>query len=484
MYLCTFTHFTAGMPKRKPAPSGTRRSARNAPRKVHGWASLMFVLFKICLELAVVDVNSMISVASVCRQWCMHLRSELVAKVRLNRFRYIHRLSFRRYSILSCITGLDLSLCSYITNTTLKSLKHLPNLLHLNISRSLFPDCSMCTLNGTGFDSLSEMVKLKSLDLSRIRVSSEYLTKLQALTNLERLCVPECTMFAQQFISCLLPMIGLKYLKFGYGCFELSTAAISDSCVHMLCQLTSLTYLDISWWQGATASSFDHIYALTNIRTLHMSGKYFKDRGAGLISRCIGLTNLSLTGTLMTGVGVSHLSKLVNLRRLDLSSSLITGEGFRSISTLSHLTCLNLSFCIGLTEMDLTCLYDMANLQFLCLLNLPFSVTDNTLVGLGGLPNLLYLNLYQTSITDVGIHSLLVGGTKLHTLYLDGTDITGEAMSMLIPLRSLKYVSVVYCIQLPRESLIHFAMSRMDVGVYPYDNTPAIDIMTNIDPIM
>jgi hypothetical protein len=112
-----------------------------------------------------------------------------------------------------------------------------------------------------------------------------------------------------------------------------------------------------------------------------------------------------------------------------------------------------------------------------------YGVSDNTLVGLGGLSNLFYLNLYHTDITDVGIQSLL-GMTKMKTLHLDGTDISGEGLSMLIPLRSLKYVSIAHCVHISRESLIYFAMSRMDVGVCPYDKTPTINLLTNIDPIM
>jgi hypothetical protein len=190
----------------------------------------------------------------------------------------------------------------------------------------------------------------------------------------------------------------------------------------------------------------DHLRGLARVDTVRLARAALTDKGleklAGL-PWAEGLRVLDLDWRrtappggddgLVTDAGLAHVGKLKSLEELSLARTRVTGSGFDPLARLPRLK------HVALSESPVTD-ESLAKLVTLKLEHVGLSVTPVTDAGvktLSTIPTLTYLALHsQPGVTDDGVGHM-VGHTNFNRLAIHGTKVTPEAIGRLTNLTSL-----------------------------------------------
>jgi len=185
---------------------------------------------------------------------------------------------------------------------------------------------------------------------------------------------------------------------------------------------------------------------LPEIRTLILSGQQIANEGLVHLSKLCHLRQLDLSWTAVDDEGLRHLRDVASLNELDLSHTAITDDGLRHLENLTDLQHLVLNDTkvtdIGLRhlsqlgklediELRGTCV-DGSGLDALSMsilrLNMSRSLAkDSTISSLSRFPNLKYLSLRDTRVTN-RVCTLLDDMDCLEEVDLSWTFATGSGV--------------------------------------------------------
>ena len=236
-------------------------------------------------------------------------------------------------------------------------------------------------------------------------------------------------------------------------------------------QLVDL-YLGFTW---TTDADLDRIEQLANVRRLDLSLSYVSDEGVERLTSLRGLTDLNLFGAeFITDVAVSHLRALENLERLNLRGTDITDTSMEYIASLSKLRALDVSFT-QVSTVGLERLAELTQLEELALGG--NKISGAGLPVLSVLPNLRKLTLggtqrrnsgyWAVSLTDVDLE--LVGSlTQLEWLDLSG--------SLRSPLNAISDLGVSKLAGLRELQVLDLSQTRVSsVGLEPLAKLPKLE---------
>lgn len=270
-------------------------------------------------------------------------------------------------------------------------------MLAMKSANKLPEDHSGKNLTDAGLSYLSTAYDLTKLDLSRTRVSDFGMRKIRGLA--------------------------LQYLN-------LSHDNISDVGVRQLNKIHSLQNLDLSdthvsgsWLEG---SSIRSLYGLdlsgTNFVDEHMRNlEYYTDHLKHLLLARTALTDaafprklyqielLDLSGTKITDRTLSNLGSMP-LHELYLSGDKITDDGVALLAPFKYIFKLDLSHT---------------------------GITDKSLSVLAKMPDLRYIDLSGTHVTDAGLIDFLQKAPKLQWLALADTSISDRSIAAISRMKYL-----------------------------------------------
>jgi hypothetical protein len=170
------------------------------------------------------------------------------------------------------------------------------------------------------------------------------------------------------------------------------------------------------------------------LESLALKGGTLKDEACEQLAKCRLMTTLQLEDSIVSDQGLRKLAA-VPLSTLYLSNTPITGQ------CLPHLQKV-VSLCVSRTKLTgafLQCLSGMPNLGILDLTDC--ALAEDSLRDFPTLPKLQMLNLTRTPASDSEVVGLATKLPNLKYLLLNGTQLTDEGLSRLaIP--TLKVVSV------------------------------------------
>ena len=298
--------------------------------------------------------------------------------------------------------------------------------------------------------------RIVALNLAHSWITDADLGRIAALGSLERLDLSG-TRISDLGIELLKPLQGVRELRLRFAEF------VSEGGIAHLSGWTRLETLDLRGTQ-VRSLVFEQLTGFAQLRRLDLSHTRITDEGFDRLVDLQALEELSIGSNRLDGGALDHLKLLPNLRALDLRGvqrvdSGIWGlalnlENLRRLGELSQLQELRLG---GATITDvgsdrpgrpdaermslpgLEALAGLTRLRTLDLSRQPVAV--EALAVLVGLPELRSLNLDQCIALDDAVVPLLTRLSRLETLYLAGTGLTGEGLSRLTELPALKYVS-------------------------------------------
>jgi internalin A len=263
-----------------------------------------------------------------------------------------------------------------------------------------------------GLAHLTNLTKLRNLELARVRIENaepSTLAFLRELTELEYLSIDLEGPWherARMDGACLAYLRGLTHLK---G-IELRGVRVSDADLANVAGLSGLESLDLDL-SGVTDAGLAHLASLTNLQRLRVMSPAITD------------------------AGLAHLRDLTRLRELFLFHAKVSDAGMAHLARFGQLEKLSLRMNGPVTEAGLAHLADLSKLKRL---SLPGpGVTDAGLAHLAGLSRLLDLNLRDSRVSDAGLVHL-AGLTKLADLDLSGTRVTDAGMAHLVAIPRLR----------------------------------------------
>jgi hypothetical protein len=261
------------------------------------------------------------------------------------------------------ITGVDLR-ASWVTDTDLRKLLHLPYLTHLDLSLTRITDQGMQeirTLPGIvdlnlyyaeyvtdeGLAAIKGWRKLKRLNVHGTKISDTSLEHIGGITTLEELNIG----------SAMITDVGLERLTSMPRLLKLTMGGnkLGDAGLQALRQMPALTYLDLNGRQGTDA----------NVWAIAMS-----DSGLDAVLSLKGLRELRF-GCTFLGVGIE------GSRFATVSAMSVTTRWLERMKSLPKLERLKLQGCSR--------------------------VDDESLTVLGTFPALRELDLKGTSVTEKGL---------------------------------------------------------------------------------
>ncbi|KAK8571686.1 hypothetical protein V6N12_027761 [Hibiscus sabdariffa] len=271
----------------------------------------------------------------------------------------------------------------------------LSSLRYLNLAFNQFSGSS----HPKGFQWLSRLVNMETLDLRKLLLHTQGLND---LTNLEYL--------------------------------DLSRNRIEDVSNQGLNNLTNLKYLDLSSNNIESLSSQDELM-LTSLKELDLSDNLFRNNTLSFLEGLPSLQFLSMSENRLQGsLDIKALSNMTNLKELNLGWNKIESlqplkDGGRKLK-LTHLEELNLDDNL-FNNSVFTSLNGCSNLKSL-------SISNNILKGslemkdLDAFSNLRELEMSGNQLNDIVVHKETKGLKKLEVVHLDGVFTNGS-----IPLQNL-----------------------------------------------
>lgn len=152
------------------------------------------------------------------------------------------------------------------------------------------------------------------------------------------------------------------------------------------------------------------------------------------------LTRIDVTGSAFRRSGYAGLEKCASLRELVALCNAITDEDLLEIGKIRQLVALE-CLTAGVTDVGLQHLARLDRLQVLSLESLNSSVTDRGIAHLATLRNLRELTLPNTDITNAAI-PFIVQLKQLERLDLSGSNLDNEGLAPLKELRNLEYLDL------------------------------------------
>lgn len=144
---------------------------------------------------------------------CIHIEVES--------FQYLNYFNLTSLSIIH----------SDITNEDLKFIKTSSNIIYLDIQGSRV----------TSIENISHFAKLKTLNLTFVRITDDGLKSIHRLVNLEELILVQCKLITDTSIKYISENINLKYLHL------MSCPNLTDESIQYLEKLTRLKYIDVEY---------------------------------------------------------------------------------------------------------------------------------------------------------------------------------------------------------------------------------------------
>jgi serine/threonine protein kinase/Leucine-rich repeat (LRR) protein len=145
---------------------------------------------------------------------------------------------------------------------------------------------------------------------------------------------------------------------------NLSSCAITDECLETLANLDGLRELSLRHC-GLTDSGVEHLSDL-KLQTLHLQGNTITDASAQAISEIKTLESLTLKGTEAGDTTFRQLCSLPRLHLLDMEGTKVTDAGLDEVSKLRRLQTLVLSRT-AISDAGLTKLHELRGLRTLSL---------------------------------------------------------------------------------------------------------------------
>jgi Leucine-rich repeat (LRR) protein len=228
---------------------------------------------------------------------------------------------------LTGVTDLNLYYAEYITEDGIAPLRGWTGLERLNLRGT--------KVTSKVFEHLAHLPALRSLDLAYTQIDDEDFEQLAALTHLEELAIG-----GNRLTGAALPLLKL---------------------------LPALRALDVGgiqrvdsglWGLALTDGNLQQIAALTQLRSLNLSGANLNDVGADRPERMLSRAELR---------DLSKLKPLVNLESLDLSNTPVSDDALETIRTLPKLRELRLGVAKNIDDRAVPVLLGMAKLDSLYL---------------------------------------------------------------------------------------------------------------------
>jgi Leucine-rich repeat (LRR) protein len=226
---------------------------------------------------------------------------------------------------LTGVTDLNLYYAEYITEDGIAPLKGWTSLERLNLRGT--------KVTSKVFEHLAHLASLRSLDLAYTQIDDEDFEQLAALTHLEELAIG-----GNRLTGAALPLLKL---------------------------LPALRSLDVGgiqrvdsglWGLALTDGNLQQIAALTQLRSLKLSGANLNDVGADRPERTQSRSELR---------DLSKLRALVNLESLDLSNTPVSDDALEALRALPKLRELRLGLDKNIDDGSVPVLLSMASLDCL-----------------------------------------------------------------------------------------------------------------------
>jgi Ran GTPase-activating protein (RanGAP) involved in mRNA processing and transport len=352
----------------------------------------------------------------------------------------------------------DNDLTSASAESMIKCLENTPFLEELNLSNNCFLGENVVQLT----PALYMLHNLTDLDISgniiHIRNAKTLAPALSYMTGLLRLNISRTHMghislkIMSKSIMC---MTKLEYLNISSNWTGENS---QDDLALILQSLPNLKDLDLSYSEiGTTKMNVlaPVICSLTKLTTLNLSsneiGGYFETDNPIFNIPTLECLDISLNNITSKGASslAKSLEKMTLLKELSLRSNEIGTEGCVFLSSpikkMKRLTTLDIGYNI---ESDLTPLiYSLSSLPSLTSLNMSCNERMSDMNALGGLSNLLYLNISDNNLGEEGATDLslpLSKMTRLKSLDLTSNVIFDNGLiSLLGTLSSLVHLEII-----------------------------------------
>lgn len=181
----------------------------------------------------------------------------------------------------------------------------------------------------SGFDHLSSLTKLRTLEIHRCKLKDENLDALSHLVHLQRLHLTALDI-TDQGLAKLRPLINLTELTVK-GCIA------TDDCLPFLAPFSdNLRSLDFSTCE-ISDKGLPHIARLANLRKLIIPDAIITDKSLISITQLVKLQELNISEANLTEVGLASLHYLINLKKLTIPRNNLTNKEVAKIIGLENL---------------------------------------------------------------------------------------------------------------------------------------------------
>jgi hypothetical protein len=169
----------------------------------------------------------------------------------------------------------------------------------------------------------------------------------------------------------------------------------------------------------------EQIARLSHLKTLNVTGVAVTDAGVARIEELRELRELVIFSPHVTDDGIRYLNKLVSLNVLGLCETRATSAGLSRVSIISNLRTL---YVDKSAISDLAVVRHSNRLAVLSARDTP--IDDEGLAAIGTVPNLAWLDLTGTKVTDAALDHLR-GCLQLENLYLFETNVSAAGIARL-----------------------------------------------------
>ena len=293
-------------------------------------------------------------------------------------------------------------------------------------------------IGNDGWDKLPRLAALQTLDLSGTQISQLDLEDLSELNTLaiddmplESLRLKDLPKLAGTLIvTSSAPLVAeIENLAALQGIY------VQQQCVERLRveNVPALTYLDLTG-SSVDDSMLRDVGQLTSLQAALLGDTDITDTTLSRLSDLQHLDQLDLENTAITDDGLAALSPQLQLTVLNLTGTNISDRGLRHLSgqiQLSHLL-------LGRANLRGPGLQHLSNVTSLQKLSLgETSVTSESIAHLQSLQRLKWLRLSDTKIDDSSFQHLNQL-SRLSSLFLNGTSVTDQGLATFKLPRSLK----------------------------------------------